>query len=122
MIIILRGGSVSESTVCGSGASVISAANSYGIGMQGPFEAHRSLISDEWDGVMSKRIDSLTDGAPKNPNVMTTTEVCVYRTEAFSARLSGYIFTGFFPNCNFSVWAFLLCSSAPKYRVPFSGI
>ena len=106
MIIIQRGSSVSESTVCGLGAYVISDADSHGIGTRGPFEAHRSLISDEWDRVMSNSIDLLTDGAPRNPNMVTITELCVERMEACTAGLSGDIYTVVFPNCNFGVWAF----------------
>ena len=46
MIITLRISSVSESAVCERVAYVISDADSHGIGTWGPFEAHKSLMSD----------------------------------------------------------------------------
>ena len=71
---------------------------------------------------MCNRIDSLTDGASQNPNVATIAELCVNRTEACAAGLSGYIHTAVFPNCDFGVWDFSLCGYAPKYRIHISGI
>ena len=90
IVIILRGSSVSESTVYRCGAYVISGSDSHGIGTWGPFVAHRSLISDEWDRVMSNRIDSLTDASSRNANLVTITELYVNWTESCTAGLSGY--------------------------------
>ena len=115
MIIILQGSSVSESTVCGRGAYAISDADSRGIGTQG-------LPSDQWHRVMPNRIDSLTDGDSRNLNAVTIAELCVNRTEACTTKLSGYIYTGFFFNCDLGVRVFSLCGSALKYRIPISGI
>ena len=91
IIIILYGSSISEFTVCGRGAYVVFDAESHGIGTLVPFEAHRGLISNEWDRLILNRINSLTNGASRNPNVVTITDLCVNRTEACTARLLGYI-------------------------------
>ena len=49
---------------------------------------------------MSHRIDSLTDGASRNPNMVLITELCVNWMEACTAGLSMYMYTNVFLNCN----------------------
>ena len=58
----------------------------------------------------------------RNLNLVTIADLCVNRTEACTAGLSGYIYTVVLPKCDSGVWDFSLCGSAPQYRIPISGI
>ena len=71
---------------------------------------------------MLNRTDSLTHGDCGNQDMVTIAELCLNRIESYTAGLSGYKYSTVAMDCNSGVWAFLLCVSTRRHRIPFLGI
>ena len=70
---------------------------------------------------MLNMVDSLTDEDSTNLTLVTVAELCVSRTETYTAGWLGKYTLLFFRTIGFGVWAFSLRGSAPQYRIPISA-
>ena len=70
---------------------------------------------------MLNRIDSLTGRDFRNLEMVMIIELRLNRIESYTAGLSGFKYSTIVVDCNFGVWAFVLCAFALTYCVPFLG-
>ena len=91
-------------------------------GTQGPFEAHKSQISDWWDRFMPNIIDSWTNRSAGDLNVVTIAELCANRTVANTTGLSGYLYTAGFPNRNWCSGFLTVWLRPQNIASPFLGL